>query len=258
MGETLTELSYPTYCDAVAREAARIAEVIRAHDLTTEVPSCPGWTLADLVRHLGVLQQWFAAMIDRRSPTRLSQDEVDFELPLDVDGYPDWFASRSVEVDKVLRAADPDAVMYTWGPGGRVAFWARRMLMEFAVHRYDAELAVGELTEIDSAVAADGVEEFLVNLPSAVTFLPEIANLRGDGEAIGIGVWGTEVDWAVRLDPESFGLVPAVAEPDATVSAQSAEALLLLVYGRIGPDDPRIKTTGDAELLAKWFRYSKF
>jgi hypothetical protein len=107
-------------------------------------------------------------------------------------------------------------------------------------------------------LAADGVAEFLVNLPSAVTFTPGVAELRGDGRTIGFGVWGTEVDWTVRLDPDSFGLVPAVPDPDATVSAETVEALLLLVYGRIGADDPRIKTTGDPALLERWFTCSKF
>ena len=249
---------YSTYCDAAGREVARIAEVARAHDLATEVPCCPGWTLADLARHVGVLQQWFAAMIDRRSPSRLPVEEVDFALPADAADYPDWLESRHVEVAEVLRAADPEAPMWTWGPGGTVAFWARRMTMELLVHRYDAELAADDLTGVDPVLAADGVDEFLVNLPSAGTFNQHVAGLRGDGETIGFGVWGTEVDWTVRLDADTFGLVPAVAEPDATVSAETAEALLLLVYGRIAADDPRITTAGDPELVAKWFRHSKF
>jgi uncharacterized protein (TIGR03083 family) len=251
-------LPYATYCDAVARETARIAEVARAHDPEAKVECCPGWTLADVVRHVGVLRQWFAAMIDRRSPERLPVDEIDYGLPADAADYPDWLLSRQAEVDRVLRAADPDAAMWTWGPGGRVRFWARRMSMELLVHRYDAELAAGEVTPFDPVLAADGVAEFLVNLPSANSFTPGVDNLRGDGETIGFGVWGTEVDWMVRLDPDKFGLVPAVAEPDATVSAETPDALLLLVYGRIGVDDPRVRTTGAADLLDKWLTHSKF
>jgi uncharacterized protein (TIGR03083 family) len=250
----MTELPYATYREAITGEAARIASIVAAHDLTTKVPSCPEWTLADLVQHVGVLQQWFAAMIDRRSPTRLSPREGDYGLP-SADGYPQWYASRAAEVDKVLLAADPDAAMYTWGPGGRVAFWARRMLMELVVHRHDAELAAGSVTEIDPVLAADGVDEFLVNLPSAEMFTPGLANLRGHGETVRFAAPGAE--WTVRLDPESFGLVPT-GTPDAAATASSAEALLLLVYGRIGADDPRIETRGAAALLVKWFTDTKF
>jgi uncharacterized protein (TIGR03083 family) len=250
--------TYSGHCDAIEREVARIGEVGRSHDLAAAVPCCPGWTLAEVLKHVGVLQQWFAAMIERRSPERLPFGEVDFGVPAEVADYPEWLVARQVEVAKVLRAADPDAPMYTWGPGGEVRFWARRMAMECLVHRYDAELAAGELTAIDPALAADGVEEFLVNLPSAVGFAPHVANLRGTGQTIGFGVWGTEVDWTVRLDADSFGLVPAVGEPDATVSAETADALLLLIYGRIGRDDARIKTAGEADLLDKWFTHSKF
>src|SRR4051794_40460447 len=116
--------TYSTYCDAIDREAARIAEVGRSHDLAAPVPCCPEWTLADVLKHVGVLQQWFAAMVERQSPQRLPFGEVDFGLPADAADYAEWLAARHVEVDKVLRAADPDGAMYTWGPGGRVAFWA--------------------------------------------------------------------------------------------------------------------------------------
>jgi uncharacterized protein (TIGR03083 family) len=246
---------YSTYCAAVSDEVARIGAVARAHDRTTPVPTCPDWTLADLVRHVGLLQQWFAAMISRRSPARLEFKEVDFGLPADPADYPDWLLSRHVSVAETLRSADPDAAMWTWGPGGTVRFWARRMLMECLVHRCDAELAVGSLTAVDPALAVDGVAEFLVNLPSAEAFAPGVAGLRGDGQTIGFSAPGGE--WTVRLDPESFGLVPT-GSPDATVAAATPEALLLLVYGRIGAEDTRITTAGDADLLAKWFEHSKF
>jgi uncharacterized protein (TIGR03083 family) len=250
--------TYSTYCAAISREVARIGEVATTHDLAAPVPCCPEWTLLDVVDHVGRLQQWFAAMIERRSRQRLPFGEVDFGRPTEPADFPGWLLDRHVGVAEVLRAADPDAVMWTWGVGGDVRFWARRMLMECLVHRYDAELAAGELTPIDPALAADGVAEFLVNLPSAVMFTPDLANLRGTGQTIGFGVWGTEVDWTVRLDSDAFGLVPAVGDPDATISAETAEALLLLVYGRIGPDDARIKTVGEADLLTKWFTHSKF
>ncbi|EWM19243.1 maleylpyruvate isomerase family mycothiol-dependent enzyme [Kutzneria sp. 744] len=250
--------TYAMHCEAIEREGARIGEVARTHDLSAPVPCCPGWTLADVVEHIGRLQQWFAAMIERRSPERLPFAEVDFGLPADVADYPEWLVARQAVVAKVLRAADPDAAMYTWGPGGAVRFWARRMAMECLIHRYDAELAAASVTAFDPALAADGVEEFLVNLPSAENFTPAVSRLRGDGQTIGFGVWGTEVDWTVRLDADSFGLVGAVADPDAVVSAETVDALLLLVYGRIGVDDPRIKTKGDADLLEKWFTNSRF
>jgi uncharacterized protein (TIGR03083 family) len=254
----MAELSYSTYCDGIEREVARIVEVARAHDRDAAVPCCPDWTIADVVRHVGVLQQWFAAMVDQRSPQRLEFGKVDFGVPADAADYPDWVESRHVEVAKVLRAADPDASMWTWAPSGQVRFWARRMQMELLVHRYDVEVAAGDVTSFDPAVAADGVAEFLVNLPSAAGFAPAVAELRGDGQTIGFGVWGTEVSWSVRLDPDSFGLTEAVTEPDATVSAETPDALLLLIYGRIGVDDPRIRTAGDAQLLEKWLTHSKF
>ena len=40
-------------------------------------------------------------------------------------------------------------------------FWARRMALEIAVHRYDGELAHGDATAIPDDLALDGIDEML-------------------------------------------------------------------------------------------------
>ena len=56
-------------------------------------------------------------------------------------------------------------------------FWARRMAVETAVHRYDAQLAAGDPQPVERMLAADGVDEYLDVLP----FWPGYANVRGNG-----------------------------------------------------------------------------
>src|SRR5690606_21081055 len=61
-----------------------------------------------------------------------------------------------------LSAQDPDAsTMTRWSPPQPAGFWFRRMALEVAVHRYDAELTHGVPTPIDAGPAADGVDEAL-------------------------------------------------------------------------------------------------
>ncbi|SCK59943.1 TIGR03083 family protein [Streptomyces sp. SceaMP-e96] len=69
-------------------------------------------------------------------------------------------------------ATDPDAPMWAWGVDQHARFWMRRMLFETLVHRTDAERAVGRRPVIDPALATDGVDEFLANLPFATSFAP--------------------------------------------------------------------------------------
>jgi len=47
------------YLIAIRLESEDFSQAAR-RDLTAAVPSCPGWTVADLVGHLGGVQSWVA------------------------------------------------------------------------------------------------------------------------------------------------------------------------------------------------------
>src|SRR5262245_9147897 len=71
--------------DALASDFARLREVAAGADLSRPVPSCPGWTLADLVRNGGAVylhtveglrlgshpQPWPPAGLDQEEPLAL-------------------------------------------------------------------------------------------------------------------------------------------------------------------------------------------
>lgn len=157
--------SHQRFCDLASAEIARFAEVIQGADPSTPVPTCGRWTLADLVQHLAQIHRWAAGMVAELSRTRHSRRKADLPLPADPATWSDWVAEAETLLVPVLRAADPEARMWAWGPDKHVRFWSRRMVHETAVHRVDAELALGITPQVDPAVAADGVEEFLENLP---------------------------------------------------------------------------------------------
>lgn len=149
--------------------------------------------------------------------------------------------------------------MWVWGADGHARFWVRRMLFETLVHRVDAERALGLPSVIDPALARDGVDEFLVNLPFATPFAPGVAKLRGTGQAVRFRCTDTDGSWLVRLRPDGFGLVAeeAAGDADATVLASAAD-LLLVLYGRTDRTAAGVETGGDAELLDLWFAHSAF
>ncbi|MEU6237760.1 maleylpyruvate isomerase family mycothiol-dependent enzyme [Kitasatospora sp. NPDC047058] len=244
---------------AVAAETAGFVAVVRDADPSTTVPTCPGWTLTDLVRHAGSVQRWFTVLLQQRIQQPPRSREVDLKLPDGPDSYPDWLADSAAGAAAAFAAADLDAPMWAWGADQYARFWVRRMLFETLVHRVDAELALGRRPEIDPALAADGVAEFLVNLPFAAVFAPRTAELRGADRTIRFTRTDGDGDWLVRLRPDGFGLDPDGADvtADATVRGAAAD-LLLLLYGRLDRSADRFEVCGDEQLLAHWFANSAF
>ncbi|MGW2638193.1 maleylpyruvate isomerase family mycothiol-dependent enzyme [Streptomyces sp. NPDC001348] len=267
MGRAGHPLPYDTYRQAIERETLCFAEVVRRADPAGAVPSCPDWTLADLTRHVGALQRWFSALLTRLVQEPPRSREVELGLPERVRDYADWVAAGVPQVAAVLRATDPGAAMWAWGEDRHARFWARRMLFETLVHRVDAERAVGDTSVLDPVLAADGVDEFLVNLPYAGLFAPAVTELRGNGEIIAFrctdSAGGTGEEWRVRLDPDGFRLLPAPAtgatpsEPDVTVQGRAADVLLLL-YGRRSYREAVFDVSGEPAPLDSWFAHTAF
>lgn len=245
---------------AVAAETARFVAAVKDADLATAVPSCPGWTLADLVRHTGSVQRWFSTLLLARIQEPPRKREVDLRLPEREDGYADWLAASATVAADAFATTDPDLPMWAWGVDQHARFWARRMLFETLLHRADAELATGLRPAIDRALAVDGIDEFLVNLPFATFFAPKVANLRGPDRTIRFHTTDGDDAWLVRLRPDGFGLDSAHPAPDtadATVRGTAAD-LLLLVYGRLPYRAEALAHDGDEHLLADWFANSAF
>lgn len=170
-------------CTLLEDEVARLAGAMAAVGLATPVPSCPGWTVADLGLHLGTVHRWAEGLVRTRAQRRIgsSGDVLDEGPP-----GPEWIREGGAALLATLRAADPDAPMWAWGPDRHVRFWSRRMLHETLVHRMDVELAGGCEPRVASPVAADAIDELLVNLPSAAHFSPGVRDLRGDGQRLSV------------------------------------------------------------------------
>lgn len=246
--------TYEGYCDALEPEIARMADAVRGADLTTRVPTCPDWSLADLVEHAGIVQRWAAEMVRQLSPERLDRERMDVPVP-EPAARPDWLAAGAAEVVAAFRAADPDAAMWAWGADQHARFWPRRMLHETTVHRADAELALGRDPVIPAEVAIDGIDELLDNLPHAVAFRPHVQELRGDGETIHLHATGAGGEWTIRLEPEGFSVEHDHAKGTVAVRGAATD-LLLLLYGRRAPSDDRFECFGDDALLNRWLEHS--
>jgi uncharacterized protein (TIGR03083 family) len=247
--------THHAYCDALTREIGRFAEAVRGADLATPVPTCPEWTLADLIEHTGIVERWAAEMVRQLAPERLDRRRLDVPVPGDRAQLPQWLADGAADVVAAFRESDPDAAMWAWGADKHARFWPRRMLHETTVHRADAELALGREPAIEPAVAIDGVDELLDNLPHAGYFRPQVAELRGDGESLHLHCTDADGEWTITLEPEGYRWDHGHTKATVAVRGPAAD-LLLLLYQRRRPDDGRYQVIGDDHVLTRWLEHS--
>jgi uncharacterized protein (TIGR03083 family) len=156
----------PALQQADARFSDAAAESVLAHGWSAAVPGCPGWTLADLVWHLGEVQHFWAWVVRTRAvdpsayvaPRRRGEDEL-----------LGWGMAQSAELETALAAAPPTERVWTWAPQQDVAFVLRRQLHEATVHTVDVEQVLGDVRPVPTAVGLDGLDEWLeVMVPGAL------------------------------------------------------------------------------------------
>jgi uncharacterized protein (TIGR03083 family) len=249
--------SHARYCEAVRSEIARFVEVVDGADPSRRVPACPDWTLADLIEHMGGIHRWVERMVSVQTPTRIPSRLIELGLPAAKVDYPGWLAAGGPGLVDTLRRADPEAPMWAWGADQHVRFWSRRMLFETAVHRMDAEQAVGQVTSIDAPVAVDGIDELLDNLPGAAYFAPNVKELRGNGESLQFVAADTGDTWQIELQPDGFTWRhDASAAPVSVGIRGTAPDLFTLLWRRRPLESPPFEVTGDDAVLTRWLEKS--
>jgi uncharacterized protein (TIGR03083 family) len=148
-------MSAPDWLALLRAHADRFAAVVATADPDAPVTHCPGWSVRDLVGHLGGVHQWAAHAVTAGSPdlqpTPPASDEPDLAA---------WYAQQAARLLDVLAATPPAAPAWTLDAADRTAgFWRRRQVHEVAMHTWDAEEAIGRPTAYDPWLAWDGVLE---------------------------------------------------------------------------------------------------
>ncbi|ARX86693.1 hypothetical protein SMD44_06165 [Streptomyces alboflavus] len=178
-------LGHPRTCDQITVQADQLATHLKDADLSTPVPSCPGWTVNQLVRHLGHGYRWAETTIRTRAaapPPDTEMRDLSAYAGEDPAVLAPWLRESAAGLTDALRAAGPGAPVWTPVPGETSGFFARRFAHESLVHRADAALALGiDFTVLDEAVAVDAVDEWmeLGTHPLQLQFFPEKRELLG-------------------------------------------------------------------------------
>lgn len=240
------------------REGAEFLRTAQAHDLGAAVPNCPGWTLRDLVAHVGLVYRWVSRVVREERGTGPGREELHaLEDPDPADGVGLIERARSAHAELVdsLTTAGPDLACWTvWPSASARTFWLRRQVFETLVHRVDAQNSaaarVSSGAGLDPRVASDGVDEM------ACGFIHRYAaNLRAEvPSTIHLHATDTGARWWIRLDsaPPTSGRGPVTLGPDdVTVEATAGELFLLLWNRRSAAG---LDVQGEQATLEAWRR----
>jgi uncharacterized protein (TIGR03083 family) len=226
------------YLDCLRADSARLAEVAQL-GLTAVVPPCPGWTVESVVRHTATVY------LHKVEILRLGR------LP---DPWPPDLAAREplALYDEaraaLLNALDQAGISletWTFTPSDMTSgFWYRRMALETAVHRVDAELAHDVVTPIDRDLALDGIDEVLTLMLGGPWWSERDTSSPVDA-AVRVTADGNS--WTTRADATS---ATVTRDTDADVAAEiygDPSDVLLWLWGR--RESTAVQTAGSPEAV---------
>ena len=231
------------YIDIVRNRSVGLLVSART-DLTAPIPSCPGWTMKDLVAHVGGTWGWVARIVS--TGTRSGEFPT---IPDTVTGSAliSVVEERVRQLLQVLEGADPEADCWTFGPPRSALFWFRRQALETTVHAWDAEGAVAHPAPIDADLACEGIDEFLtVMLPRQVKENPDIWT----GQSVHLHRTDGDGEWLVQLGPDGQTSYEHSHGKGDVALRGSASSLYLWCVNRVPMDD--LEVFGDRTVAHQW------
>lgn len=204
--------------------------------LAAAVPTCPGWTVRDLIAHQGLVHRWAAAYLSGR---RADPDAVVLAAADAAPDLLDWFDEGMVELLNVIANAPADLDVKFFlpdAPPPRDA-WLRRQVHETTIHAVDAMAArLGRAPRAEELwvapdLAADGVDEMLTGF---VTRRRPLASLMRE---VTVVFTATDVgrSWLVAFGPDGATTTRVDGDQPAEESVTgSARDLYLSLWNRGG------------------------
>ncbi|MCP9210289.1 maleylpyruvate isomerase family mycothiol-dependent enzyme [Streptomyces sp. NEAU-Y11] len=237
------------------------------------VPSCPGWSMSDLVFHLGAVHRYVAHTVRERLTEAPDTSDLSlFQPPEDREGWPspeggphlgpvpvsllDWFAEGAAALDSLFRTVDPDEPAWTLSTEQTAGFWLRIQTIEAALHRWDAERAASlPPRPMDAALAVDAIPHtFEVMAPARRRWKqapPGAGERFRFRRADGPEVWSVRFAGPdVRLTAYSASGAPE--EPCDVELTGTASELMLFLWQRL-PADRLTSVQGDRAVLDRYF-----
>ncbi|MBP2322293.1 uncharacterized protein (TIGR03083 family) [Kibdelosporangium banguiense] len=242
-------MDHETFLAHIVEQAEAMRQAVVAAGPSAPVPTCPEWTVKDLVGHMAVVHNMAGEALTRSiddRPARATPPEDWTELLA-------WWDEQRTTLLARLAAADPAKQVWGFVPElASAGWWARRQAHETAIHRLDAEHARLEKVPtlmFGSKFAADGIDEVLrmsefrarVKRPEVTVEGTVLLHAADAGKAWvlhaerGVVKYGPVEDSATHADANLVGTADAVyraawKRPSTAIASGRVE-LLQAVHG---------------------------
>lgn len=231
---TDVRLSPERYFESIDNDTERMLTVAE-RGLEPKVPSCEGWVVADVVSHTGeVYEHKVRVMADNAWPDPWPPAEFEGQPPID------FLRQAKTDLFEEFSRHEPSEETTTFGEDTTIAFWIRRMALEAAVHRYDVELAHGDVTPVADDIAVDGIDEVL----RVMLEVDETENVPTEfpvDALVAIEAGGER--WLVDLRERSVTISSDQLTPAVVTVSGDPQSVYLWLWGRVGDD--RVNVQGD-------------
>jgi uncharacterized protein (TIGR03083 family) len=253
-------MDFDRHCTEIVSQTELLTADVAGADLRRPVPSCPGWTLGMLLRHIGGGHRWAEETVRTRATGYLNDDGLRKLEGDDTGAVPAaWLVDGAGLLAETLRAAGPDAELFAPFDYDRTSFWARRFANETVVHRADATLAAGTPFVVATDVAIEAIDEWmeLDVLPQHFDFNPAKRQLLGPGRTLALEPTDAEVTWFGDLTGELITWRRGPGPAALTLRGPLTD-LLLVLYRRTDVPGAGIEVLGDEALLDLWLGHIAF
>ena len=227
--------------EVIRAEAERLADVVASAAPDTMVPTCPEWTVRDLLWHLAEVHDFWARILSDDVRDEAGVAAIEASKPTRPDDLDGLLALRTDATARLLAALDQlddGEPRWTWWPPDQTVGFTRRMqTYEATMHRIDAELAAGiDVTPIAPDVAAGAVDHVIDVMwgwmPDWATYAPlAVAEFRAVD---------TDDTWLVEIG-HWFGVGP-----------ESGNEFDMPRAVRAGGGEPTVQVIAPVEQLARW------
>ena len=216
------------------------------------------------MRHVGRGDRWAAQIVAEQATDPVDPRTVaGGKPPAGRDDEIAWLQDGVRALLDAVGKSGAQAPVWTFLGTRPAAWWIRRRLHETVVHRADATLALGAEFQIDAAVAADGISEYLerVMVRSAGDDPSWAGPPLRDGQSLHLHATddglGTAGEWTIsgRVDGIEF----EHGHANATAALRGpARDLLLAIVRRGSAAELGVQIFGDPAIWDTWLARTPF
>lgn len=211
------DLDLDTLGDGIGRAATVLRANAGAAGLDAPVPTCPGWTVRDLIAHQGGVHRWATSHIAAQPISRAERQDAIAKARAG-DDILGWFDEGATALLQAIVDApdDLEAMTFLNHAGPPKHFWTRRQCHETTIHAVDALAArlgrapSADETWISDAIALDGIDELLRGFVTQ-----EIQEINpATPTTVRVAPDGSERAWLVACGPDAPPAVTVVSVVD--------------------------------------------